>query len=135
MPARMPGFTLVELMIVVAIVGILASIAYPAYQEYGRRAKRAEARSHLMDAAARMERFYSDNNQYTSDLSSSGANIATTTEGGHYTVAVSGLGGTNQTYTLTATAASFVDKKCTTLTVNSIGTHGSTGTGTDCWAR
>ena len=50
------GFTLIELMIVVAIVGILSAIAYPSYQEYVRRGHRAEARAGLLQAAQWMER-------------------------------------------------------------------------------
>lgn len=58
------GFTLIELMIVVAIVGILAAIAYPSYTEYVRRAARADAQGALTSLAAAMERWFSDNNTY-----------------------------------------------------------------------
>lgn len=131
----MPGFTLTELMIVVAIVGILAGIAYPAFQEYGRRAKRSEARAHLMDGAARMERFYSDNNQYATTLAL--ASILPTSENGHYTITVGGLGASNQTFTLTAAPASFTDAKCANLALDNAGTQATSGSGTvdDCWAR
>ena len=79
---KMHGFTLMELMIVVAIVGILAGVAYPAYLESGRRAKRSDGRGALLDAATRLERFYSDNNQYTNDWGAAptGANIDSTSE-------------------------------------------------------
>ncbi len=132
----MRGITLIELMIVVVIVGILASVAYPSYQEYGRRAKRAEARAHLTDAAARMERWYSDNNQYTADWSAAGANIAGASEHGHYNVTVA-LGGGNQTFVLTATPVGFVDGKCATLTLDNASTQGNGGSGSvdDCWAK
>jgi len=59
---RSAGFTLIELMIVVAIVGILSAIAYPSYQEYVKRAKRAEAQAALMELAQFMERHYTNNN-------------------------------------------------------------------------
>ncbi len=58
------GFTLIELMITVAIIGILAAIAYPAYQDSVRKARRAEGHAFLMDAMARQERYYSENNEY-----------------------------------------------------------------------
>ena len=58
------GFTLIEVMIVVAVLGILASVAYPSYQEYVRRGHRAEARAELMKAAQWMERTATANGTY-----------------------------------------------------------------------
>jgi len=62
------GVTLIELMIVVVIVGILASVAYPSYQNYILRSKRAEGKALLLDAAARQERHFADNNTYADDV-------------------------------------------------------------------
>lgn len=61
------GFTLIELMVVVAIIGILASIALPAYSRYVARAKVAEAISQLSDIRNRMERNYQDKRRYSCD--------------------------------------------------------------------
>lgn len=61
---RPGGFTLIEVMIVVAIVAILAAIAYPSYVESVRKSKRAEARAQLMEAAQYMQRFYSQNDSF-----------------------------------------------------------------------
>jgi type IV pilus assembly protein PilE len=67
-PAQQGGFTLIELMIVVVIIGILAAIGYPAYRDYVLRSNRTEGYAALSDAAARQERFFSNNNIYTTDM-------------------------------------------------------------------
>lgn len=61
---RTRGFTLIELMIVVAIVAILAGVAYPSYRDSIDKSRRAEARAQLMDAVQFMQRFYSQNDRY-----------------------------------------------------------------------
>jgi type IV pilus assembly protein PilE len=58
------GFTLIELMIVVAIIGLLAAIAVPSYREYVQRARAAEATGTLADMRIRMEQFFQDNRTY-----------------------------------------------------------------------
>jgi len=58
------GFTLMELMMVVAIIGILAAIAIPSYQESVRKSRRAEARAQLLEVAQYMQRFYSQNDSF-----------------------------------------------------------------------
>ncbi|WP_158007602.1 type IV pilin protein [Marinobacter sp. X15-166B] len=64
LPQRSAGFTLIELMIVVAIIGIIAAIAYPSYQEQVRSTRRADAQGALVSFANAMERFYTQNNSY-----------------------------------------------------------------------
>lgn len=66
------GFTLVELMIVVAIIGIIAAVAYPSYQDQVRKSKRTDGHSKVMDAMARQERYFSENNTYTADMTDLG---------------------------------------------------------------
>ena len=61
------GFTLIELMVTVAIVGILASIALPSYSSYVARARRADARTQLLQAAQFMQRFYAANDSYAAN--------------------------------------------------------------------
>ncbi|WP_444985256.1 type IV pilin protein [Halomonas mongoliensis] len=85
---RSAGFTLIELMIAVAIIGILASIAYPSYQRYVERALRADAHAGLMEAAGIMERCYTQFNRYNdSECSLVGSNILS--PDGEYTITVS----------------------------------------------
>lgn len=57
MVKQQKGFTLIELMIVVAVIAILAAIAYPSYQDYIRRTKRADMQSTMLDIAARIQRY------------------------------------------------------------------------------
>ena len=68
------GFTLIEVMIVVAVIGILASIAYPSYREFVAKSRRAEAKTTLIGAQQWMERFYTENFRYDKNS----ANIAVT---------------------------------------------------------
>jgi type IV pilus assembly protein PilE len=62
---RRAGFTLIELMVTVAIVGILAAVAMPAYSDYVKRGHRVDAKNALLDYAARQERFFAVNNTYS----------------------------------------------------------------------
>jgi type IV pilus assembly protein PilE len=64
------GFTLIEIMIVVGIIGIIAAIAIPSYTQYVTRAKRADARTALVQASQFMQRFYSANDSYMQDRAS-----------------------------------------------------------------
>lgn len=83
------GFTLVELMIVVAIIGILAAIAYPNYSQYILKSHRTDAKSALTYASQRMERFYTERMTYNAaSLGSASSDIAkTTSPDNYYTIA------------------------------------------------
>jgi len=64
MQIKRRGFTLIELMIAVAVIGILAAIAYPSYQDFVRKGRRADAQSFLMEVAARQQHFLVDRRAY-----------------------------------------------------------------------
>jgi type IV pilus assembly protein PilE len=125
------GFTLLELMITVAIIGILAALAYPSYQRQMLRTHRTEGMSALQDAAARQERYYSNNSEYAPDVATLGVQAAT--PNGHYAIStdVGPCGDIARCYTLTATAqgGQADDAACTPLTVDSTGAKGPDG----CW--
>ena len=150
------GFTLVELMIVVAIIGIIGAIAYPSYQRYVRESNRSVAHTELSELAARQERFFSNNNTYgalASEATADCTTVAMPVDGGgnfitdppYYAITITlpstpAWTGCNATgshatqYTLTATALPGTpqasDAGCTTMTLTSTGTKGPTD---DCW--
>lgn len=138
------GFTLIELMVAVAIVGILATIAATSYQSQVQKSRRTDARSALLDLAGREEKLFSVTNAYSatpSDLGYSGA-LPITVGSGYYNVnivAAAPVPPALPAYTLTATAIGIQvsDTACTTLTLNQTGLQGSTGTGTaaTCWGH
>ena len=111
-PRRAAGFTLIELMVVVAIVAILSAIAIPSYTNYVVRSSRSAAQSELLDLAAAQERIFLNSGAYTSSvtgaytgLSTGGLGITSgKTKDGRYTLSVA-LTGT-VFYTLTATPVS-----------------------------
>ena len=63
-PSRCGGFTLIELMIVVVVVAILSAVAFPSYVEAVRKSRRSEAKTALLDLAARQERYFTTHNAY-----------------------------------------------------------------------
>jgi type IV pilus assembly protein PilE len=135
------GFTLIEILIVVAILGILTSIALPAYQNSVLRSGRAEAKGELMTVASDQERFFASSNTYSTDATPLITTDATkrTTENGLYTITVA-AGATGSIATsFVATATAVGDQTadaCVTLTISSIGVRGATGDTADkCWQR
>ncbi len=138
---RNAGFTLVEVMIVVAVVAILAAIAYPSYTEQVRRGQRAEARTQLLEAAQFMQRFYAAHDRY--DRTRAGDAVALpaqltqspSTGGVRYNIQLANL--TAIGYTLQAVpAGTMAGDRCGTITLDSNGRRnvtGATATAADCW--
>ena len=132
---RQRGFSLIELMIVLAVVAILLTVALPAYQDQIRRTKRTDGQAFLMDVAAAQERFFTQNVDYSANMAGLGFGGSTSPEG-HNTIAIvrtNCTGGRCTGFTLTATPT-FTDGDCTTLTLTHTNQRGATGADTSrCW--
>ena len=142
------GFTLIELMITVAVVAILAAIAYPSYTGYVQRARRADAKTVLLEAAQFMERVYTERGAYNKKADGSAATTLSDVgmptslqsapkEGAtkYYTISAAPNAAT---YTLQAAPqGAQASEACGTLTLANDGTKGqATGkTVDDCWNR
>ncbi|WP_375541063.1 type IV pilin protein [Nitrosomonas sp.] len=132
------GFTLIELMIAIAIVGIIAAVALPSYQNYVRQSNRAVAKAILHENAQFMEQFYTENNRYDQD---SGGNAVALpiiqsprTGAAQYNITLQPVG--NATFTLQAVpAGTMVGDVCGTLTLTNTGLQGAGGNVADCWNR
>lgn len=126
---RATGFTLIELMITVAIVALLAAIAFPSYQSHVRKGYRAAAQTFLMDVAQKQTQFLIDNRAYASTTSA--LSVTTPTDVNNlYTVSIAVTAGPPPTFTVTATPkAGTVQEPDVTLTINQAGQK----TPTDKW--
>lgn len=133
------GFTLIELMIAIAIIGILVGIAVPTYQDSVRKSRRGQAKADLVQIAQGMERYYTEGNTYVgADLSKIwGPNLQSPSTGtSRYTISFQAAA-TASTFVLQAVpvAGAGQDKdKCGTLTIDNVGRKTPNTSGKeDCW--
>jgi type IV pilus assembly protein PilE len=143
---KQKGFTLIELMVVIAIIGIIAGIAYPSYQNSISKSRRADATGVLTSFANAMERRFTETGRYTG---AAGTSAAPTNTGAPWIFsAKSPIDGTTTYYNLTISAASAstytlsaipsgvqANDKCGTLTLTNTGVRGQASglTTAECW--
>lgn len=149
-----PGFTLIELMVIVAVIGILAAVALPSFLDSVRKGRRAEAVAALTQVQQAQERWrankgsYADNDKLTLAQADGGLGLSATTSGGYYGLALSDASSSGYTVTATATSGTSqaADSACLKLvlrleggnifytSVDAGGTADSSGS-KRCWSR
>lgn len=139
------GFTLIELMIAVAVIGILTAIAYPSYRAYIIKANRAAAQSFMLEVASRQERVMLDARAYVDapDAASLLANLGMTVPSNvspNYTITTATVAGPPPSYIVTAVPIGKQltdDTECGTLTLDGAmnKTEGGSGTVATCWKQ
>jgi type IV pilus assembly protein PilE len=131
------GFTLIELMITVAIVAILAAVAYPSYTSYVIRSNRSAAQSFLLEVSNLQQRYLLDKRSYGDTADLGVASFTPPTVSKNYDVTVTVQAGPPPGFTVSATpkvgSPQANDTACGTLKINQAGEKTVTGGGTSCW--
>ncbi len=141
------GFTLIELMVVIAIVAILVMIAMPGYEAYIRKTKRSLGKGELLAVQARQEQFFADNKQYATDLSnlgygsspyainSDGVEVDVTAADRIYVIQLSSATTTAFTLNAVPQLKQAKDTECATLSITNTSVKSISGSGSssNCW--
>jgi type IV pilus assembly protein PilE len=127
---KQSGFTLMELVMTVAIIAVLAAIALPLYTRYVIRSGRTDARAALTEVAARQERYRYGNPGYATTLAQLG--LGATTENGRYTISLAD-GGATYTVSATPIGSQATNDACGILTITNLGVKGSANSDPECW--
>ncbi len=136
MPNRqnMKGVTLLELMIVVVIIGILTAIAYPNYRDFAAKAKRVEAKAALLKIATNQERFYLQNNTYTTNILLLGFDADPfISDSDSYSIQVTAADPSDYTAVATYRLGGREADKCGEFQIDGAGDKTYTGTANNCW--
>ncbi len=129
MSTHQKGFSLIELMIVLAVVAILAAIAYPSYQDQMNKSRRTDGQAFLLEMATLMEHYYTENNSYAGATVTNIGGGGTSREG-YYAVTITNLSGSTWTLNAAPIGAQATDT-CGTLTLTHTNIKGPTPD--TCW--
>ncbi|MFP4315875.1 MAG: type IV pilin protein [Desulfovibrionales bacterium] len=123
------GFSLIELLVAVAIIAILAAVAIPSYRSHILKSQRSDGKVAIMESAQRLERYYTNNNTYAGATvgNADTDTIQATSEEGFYTLSLPVLTAGN--YTIQATRVGGNDPECATMNA----THTGAKTPAECW--
>ena len=138
---RSKGFSLIELVVAVAIVAMLSMIAVPSFMQNVRKSKRTDAQTALTTAGTNLERFFGTNGTYTTDTTQLGLliddSVAYSDDRNYVMTVAAGGTGIGSSYVITATAVTGTsqaeDTGCTVLTVSSLGQRTPNPTTSKCW--
>jgi len=130
---RMKGFSLTELVTVMAIVAIITAFAYPSYQDYMLRSRRSDAYASLYDLAQRFERCMTEFNAYDDAGCTADDNLPVVSQNGYYQIDTAAIDASSFTLTATPQGVQAKDTDCGALSLTNTGEKTAVGSGTKCW--